>query len=1347
MKTFIQLLFFLLIGFTSFGQLAMSGTFTIDPSIPASTTNFESFAQFANRLNNFGVVGPVIVNVKEGTYPERLKLTEITNSSTANTVLVQADPTNTNEVLLIEQARLDTGVVDLIDVENFTMKDIHVETSAHQGYTVYIRGISNNLLFEGIEVNVSTGAGSGSARLFRVSTTELGPLGIRIVDSEFHNARDCVGLQTTPANSPNASVEIEGCTFLNYKGTGVSANSVTNFSITNSTFERSLVANLGNDISCQFSGTTNPTCIISNNKIKMTSNGTYAIRLSSIKSQAIGDVVLRNNFIHSKEEGNKTAFFIQNVSRGVLENNTVRIENDGTGIFRGLEIKGGASSDSIIDFKVRNNIWSLRNRREVSDYVHIYPLSAFIQVDFANNLYAGLPNRSRWIEYNTFSPIEMYTLSEWENYSGETNAITGDPQFYRASDFHLESPLVSNVGVNTPFLAEDLDGDVRPSSVSGIVDIGADEFDVPACQIPEFFQVTAVDTSAISVGWTSSGSNWAVIYGAPGFDPLTQGTRVEVNTTYADISGLITQSTYEFYVRTLCGPDSSVIRGPISASTFGLGVYLDYEMTCGLGAQNMSDAAPIIIGGESTLFSLPFPMVVGGNEFTDLMVYENGGVSLDPNQGLDTSFYLDYGLYVFGQELEQDSYTLDSSEGVYWQVFGSVPNRTLVIEWRGMSTSEPGANVPGKARFQMSYNENEQDLYFHYVDVEFGDETRDFGLDAAIGYHAANEVAAVSINESDFLLNNTCLHLYPTNCTRPQNLKLIASTNTSLEIGWDDLIDLTTVTVVYGEEGFDPTLQGTTVAVTSNPQVFSNLNVGVSYDFYFVSNCNNGLVSDTNFIQLSTQKDCATPSDLYHFFVGDSMRLYYDWQTHDPQILSTGFNLTYSFVNSTVEDGTTSTVGNQLGDTLQGAWLPGGIYNMYVQAVCGDSLSNYSLPMRFKVPVRNDDPCDAVNLPVDGVTRVFNNFPSYSEQAEGAIEPPQTGFYSTDGWGVSDIDNSVWYTFTSPTAGTRFDATAIEYDGQIALYEVGLCSNFNTFTLVAANDHALDSTSQSPKFQLCNLVPGRLYYLLFDSPDFEEFGTYALTLSSLSADAGDVPVENQYICAGDSLNLFDYVVGNDNGGTWLDLFGSGSLTDSIIDTEQMPEGEFDFRYLVVDGCLRDSVKVDIINEHGELAGTGQNIVVCPNDPIFLFSNIQGETTQNGTWYDFNGNVVVNGTTQIPIPGDDFPFYYVVENDICPDDTAFVSVEVDPCGLGISENGSLAKKVYPNPTSGELIIAYESSEQVQITVRDAQGKLMLIGQMSPQAETFQLNCSEWSSGWYHIELRSNQKMEVVPFVKL
>lgn len=92
-----------------------------------------------------------------------------------------------------------------------------------------------------------------------------------------------------------------------------------------------------------------------------------------------------------------------------------------------------------------------------------------------------------------------------------------------------------------------------------------------SCPNPSGFASSNVTTTSVDIGWTENGSSssWEVVYGATGFNPLTDGTTVPAsNDPEISLSGLTHSTSYEFYVKAICDvSDESTLTGPESFTT------------------------------------------------------------------------------------------------------------------------------------------------------------------------------------------------------------------------------------------------------------------------------------------------------------------------------------------------------------------------------------------------------------------------------------------------------------------------------------------------------------------------------------------------------------------------------------------------------------------------------------------------------------------------------------------------------------------------------------------------------------------------------------------------------------
>jgi hypothetical protein len=169
------------------------------------------------------------------------------------------------------------------------------------------------------------------------------------------------------------------------------------------------------------------------------------------------------------------------------------------------------------------------------------------------------------------------------------------------------------------------------------------------------------------------------------------------------------------------------------------------------------------------------------------------------------------------------------------------------------------------------------------------------------------------------------------------------------------------------------------------------------------------------------------------------------------------------------------------------SWIStsGQAYYILVHGFSGNT-GNFELSVTCPAPPANDLPCNATALSQGNTP--FDNLAATADVGE--VSPGAgtgtSSCNSIDGWCSFEtaVQNSLWYTFTAPPAGTCM-TLAIDntLDLQFAVWEVGNCSDYSSFTEVAANDDG--GPGLSPQLDLNNdltvcLMPGNTYYLQVD---------------------------------------------------------------------------------------------------------------------------------------------------------------------------------------------------------------------------------------------------------------------------
>ena len=896
--------------------------------------------------------------------------------------------------------------------------------------------------------------------------------------------------------------------------------------------------------------------------------------------------------------------------------------------------------------------------------------------------------------------------------------ITGAQQANQADGFLLsESTLTGYTGIiNIRFRA------VSAGSFEG--DISLDDIGVveaPTCPTPSGLTLIGSDLTSGTFTWIPgfSESEWQMEYGTPGFTPGTGAGTASFTTNNVNetVSGLTSNQFYEMYVRAACSPgDTSAFTGPILFNTFNQGLYMDMDIACptsGFVDISTTGVDLLLTDDGASGVTIPFSFLYqGAQQITDVTIGNNGDIKLGTLTGF-SSFGgnmtgLADGLYPWLDDLDAET------GGVFYETIGTAPNQVFIVQWHQRCNFSGSIGAPN-ITFQVQIEEATGEIYFVYDDVVFGgtNANDDYAAFADIGVAGPNQDLNVSNDDTQYLTDNSCAHFFYTDCPNPTAFTVTYVNPADAGITWSaGLASEGNWTIIYGLSGFDPTLTGTTITSGSNVAILSGLSDISDYDVYIYADCDPGILQSTGglFGTFSTPPNCSDITGLNTATAEDS--LFTDWLWTESSGVgtypSTAFNVQYGPLGFNLYSGTTVAADNNYTDTtFDATFLAGGVYDVYVQAVCGTDTSNFVGPISFTMPLTNDSTCFAEVLPVDGIAYTFDNTGATTDANEGLIAPPTTGYNTTDGWGDSNIDFTTWFTFDAPASGSIFvSGKDAGFDGQIAIYEVTDCGDFTTYTLVAANDDALDFSSAAPDFSVCGLTAGNTYYLMHDSWSTFNTGQYSISIREITVDAGATTGLIE-ICTGDVVNLFDGISGQDAGGVWYETIPTIGFADSTFPSAGLAYQVFDFGYVVTDGCAADTSLQQVEIYAPSSAGDDGSLTVCQNEPLDLLNGLSGTVDLGGDWYDPLNASTSSSITASGIPGS-FNYDYITSNGVCPADTANIEVIVSAsCDfLNTQELYFGEMSVFPNPTNGIVNITnFGSTDVFSYEVTDVKGSVI------------------------------------------
>jgi hypothetical protein len=875
-------------------------------------------------------------------------------------------------------------------------------------------------------------------------------------------------------------------------------------------------------------------------------------------------------------------------------------------------------------------------------------------------------------------------------------------------------------------------------------DYFVDIYPVPSCPQPYNFNTLTTTTSSADLGWTPGGSEteWFLEYDTVGFT-LGTGTVVNVTTTPSyQITGLSANKFYDAYLRAYCTPgDTSLYAPKVTFNTYGQGQYMEYDVSCYPGGfidiSNADSAFALNPDGEFG-FVMPFKILYQGTLIDKATVGNNGAIELgtltaniSPINGVIGASTND-GLYPLWDDLH------DAAGAVFIKTRGASPNRELVVQW----SKKHDLYISGNEYIlQAIIQEGTNEIFYVYKNVDIGSATYGFGASATIGVSGPNQDIEVSNNTSTFLNENSCAHFYYTDCPNITNLTMAYLTSDEVAYSWNNGVLVTNdFTVVYGPPGFDPATGGTMVNTNSTSIIIPNLTQNTTYDVYIYSNCSSSLQSVGVKTTFTTISYCASPFDVNVATDINKVNTDWDWSANSPAHPVTDFEIIYGYhgFDSTISGTLVSNGTTFNSQIIDPALMASGAYQIYIRAVCTNYYSSFVGPINFTMPLTNDSSCFPQMLPVDNQPYYFNNSEATIQTNESLAAPPAVGDRYETGWGENTLTKTLWYNFVAPASGNmRVSCEDYAFDGQAAVYEVGLCSVFSSYILQAANDNAMNGSGFAPEYTVCGLTPGDTYTLLFDSRSVTAGGIFSFRLSEIIVDAG-VGGPSEDICAGDIKNLFEMIIVGDHSGTWLDDSNSNRIySDSLFTATSIVAGVYNFTYEIVDGCASDEETISIEVYDKVKAGTTGSMTVCKNQPFSLFEGLTGIVNMGGQWLDYNlvpMSSSVVGHTTLKNPGV-YSFRYTISNGVCPQDTSYVIVTVsNQCDfLNLDDVFVDEFKVFPVPTSNELNI--QINEQLiggSVKILDARGRLIVELPALKDHQT-QINLQEFESGIYFLRL--------------
>lgn len=462
----------------------LSGTYTLNATLPQAGTNFQNFASFTDAAKLCGLSGPVTLNVDSNTYVGKVSFENIATTAT-NTITING---NKARILHTSDANDPTSyVVQLRDVNYITLNNFTFELGATstKGAVVSMGNANNNTIkncriLGDLSGTATTFAGIAVSGSNIASTTATNAKFNIIEDNEIVGGYYGIAFTgTTATTNVNGNI-IRRNKVRDFYFYGIWNAAADSTEITSNEVYRTNRATVTTSYGI-FSQTNSKHLRITKNicrdfftHIPSSTSTAAGIFFSSTDAPVGTEALVANNVIYNIGN-NGTNYGIQNTgSDGVnIYHNTIQLEHPtatagiGYGIFQ-------TTAATRIDIR-NNNIYVNKGGTGNKASVFFATTTSTITCNY-NNLFTsqssagtGAKNTGYW------GTAGFLTLPDWQlaNTSAfDQNSVTADPLFSSSTILRPNSAFINNIGTSISAVADDITGAARPSNP----DPGAYEF-------------------------------------------------------------------------------------------------------------------------------------------------------------------------------------------------------------------------------------------------------------------------------------------------------------------------------------------------------------------------------------------------------------------------------------------------------------------------------------------------------------------------------------------------------------------------------------------------------------------------------------------------------------------------------------------------------------------------------------------------------------------------------------------------------------------------------------------------------------------------------------------------------
>ena len=431
----------------------LSGAYTIGGPV----ADFPTFTAAVKALDSFGVCGPVVFNVADGVYKERISIHDITGVSSVNTITFQSASGDSTKVRLEDSLTIKplntVFLVSIYNISNITFKEMTFRRLGKAypnpsdlfiiGKSSYISILNSILTFDGID----TVGWSGWGVYSQGETVSF----LTVKNNIIRNSEAGILLGEFGSNYTGVSnVDISENLF-DSCGFGLDLIGVDKAIIDHNVIH-GIVGIYGffppfvDSFSFSFT----------NNSIYALNNG--GLNCLYVKSPKNSPSVIANNFISLKfdwpdtsDNGCAGSVYCKNINWYFNNLLVSGVKPRNTNVF-------GSASDTGVNV-FNNNFVSPFN-----DAVFFYH-DTLLHSDY-NNIYSG---DSIIGQYNL---VKVKNIKDWQTVSGQdAHSISINPDYISSTDLHSTNDSLYGKGIAISGITNDIDGKTRPNPPT----VGANE--------------------------------------------------------------------------------------------------------------------------------------------------------------------------------------------------------------------------------------------------------------------------------------------------------------------------------------------------------------------------------------------------------------------------------------------------------------------------------------------------------------------------------------------------------------------------------------------------------------------------------------------------------------------------------------------------------------------------------------------------------------------------------------------------------------------------------------------------------------------------------------------------------